>query len=187
MTTNPTNAICVPGTDIPNAFNTYIKSCRSNEDSARASNFFSESISTIQDQFHLLRAQFDDLIKTGDAVDTMANLTGNSSGGVSSRIENLQQKHKTLQDSIEEKRRIANSADRSFLEDIMHKQPHRELAPSIQDGALLIFWFGWLVMVLTLVAIRWFSPGGTWQAGMITLLLLTLLTVCVYGLLIRIA
>jgi hypothetical protein len=86
-----------------------------------------------------------------------------------------------------EKRRIADSADKSFIEDIMHKTPRKELAPSIQDGVLLLFWFGWLTMMVTLVVIRWFSPGGTWKAGMFTLLLLTILTVCVYGLLLRIA
>ena len=69
----------------------------------------------------------------------------------------------------------------------MHKTPRKELAPSIQDGVLLLFWFGWLTMMITLVVIRWLSPGGTWKAGLFTLLLLTILTICVYGLLLRIA
>jgi hypothetical protein len=181
------NGICVPGTDIPNNFATYMDKCRSNEIKDVSSNFFEQSTKTIQDQFTTLEAQCSDLITTGNSVDTLLHLTENSGSEIKKRIDSLGKQNKDILHSIDEKRRIADSADKSFIEDIMHKTPHKELLPSIQDGVLFLFWFGWLTMMITLVVIRWFSPGGTWKAGLFTLLLLSILTLCVYGLLLRIA
>ena len=178
---------CVTGTDIPNNFQTYMDVCRSKDVKDVSSNFFEQSTRTIQEQFITVRAQSLDLITTGDSVDAVMNLSGNSGSEVKKRIDTLGKQNRELLQSIDEKRRIADSADKSFIEDIMHKTPRKELAPSIQDGVLLLFWFGWVTMMVTLVVIRWFSPGGTWKAGLFTFLLLTILTICVYGLLLRIA
>ena len=178
---------CVPGTDIPNNFQTYMDVCRSDGVKNLATNFFDKSTRTIQEQFATLRAQYTDLIATGDSVNTLLNLTGNSGTEIKGRINTLTTQKNELLQSINEKRRIADSADKSFIEDIMHKTPRKEFIPSIQDGVLFLFWFGWLTMMITLVIIRSFSPGGTWKAGMFTFLLLTILTICVYGLLLRIA
>jgi hypothetical protein len=182
-----TNAICVPGKDIPNSFNTYIQTCRSDNDISRSSNFFNQSVSTIKDKFQALRAQFDDLIQTGDSMAALMSLSQNTRSDVANRTTALKKQHDELLHSINEKRRISDSADKSFVEEIMHKTPHMELKPSIQDGALFLFWSGWLILALTLVYIRASSPGGGVGAGFFTFLLLTLLTVAVYGLLLRIA
>jgi hypothetical protein len=69
----------------------------------------------------------------------------------------------------------------------MNGNPQEESIPTLQDGALMIFWFGWLVMALTLVAVRWFSPQGNWKAGAFTAILLFLVTICVYALLQQVA
>jgi hypothetical protein len=187
MSTNKKNAICVNGTREFKAFNDYISKCRSDDDTARSTNFFSSSAGLIQVQFQILRAQLDDLIHTGDSISSIMNLTGNTTKQADSKIISLSKKKEVLLQTLKEKRRIADSADKSFLEDIMHHKPKTELAPSLQDATLLLFWSGWITMVLTLSAVRWFSPGGTWQAGGVTLLLLLLVTVALYSLLIHIA
>jgi len=188
MSTNKKNAICINGTREQKAFTDYVSQCRSDNDTARSTNFFSESVTTIQSQFENLRAQFDDLIHTGDSISSIMNLTGNTATHADSKITSLTKRKEVLLQTLKEKRRIADSADKSFLEDIMHKTPgKKELAPSLQDATLLLFWSGWITMVLTLTAVRWFSPGGTWQAGAITFILMVLVTGALYSLLIRIA
>ena len=59
--------------------------------------------------------------------------------------------------------------------------------PNLQDLTLLVFWFGWLFMIVTIVAVRWFSPGGGWKAGSFTMGLMLLVTMCVYALIVQIA
>jgi hypothetical protein len=187
MSTNQKNAICLTGTQESTSFNKYISQCRSSDDTARSTNFFSESAAVIQGQFQALRAQTDDLIRTGDSINSMMNLTGNTVKNADSRIMSLTKKKETLLQTIKDKRRIIDSADKSFLEDIMHHKPKAEFAPSLQDATLLLFWSGWIVMVFTITAIRWFSPGGTFQAGATTFLLMALVTFALYSLLVQVA
>jgi len=123
----------------------------------------------------------------GDAIMTVSNLSGNSLEGVDSRITDLQNKKKELQKTIDTHRRQTNSTDKTFLEDVMNGTPQKQTAPTLQDATLLLFWFGWIVIVITLISVRWFSPGGSWQAGLITLLLLVLVSACLYSLLVQIA
>jgi len=181
------DAMCLTGTSETTTFNNYIAKCRTSNDTAMSMNFFSEAKAKLKDTFTTLRAQFDDLLMTGDSVNTLANLTGTTTGAVDNQILDLKSKKTKLLNEIKHYRRLSDSADKSFLEDIYNGTPQKELIPSLQDIAMLLFWFGWSIMVFTLTAVRWFSPGGTWQAGLFTLLLLILVTVCVYALLIRIA
>jgi len=184
-----TNAECAQ----PNAtniltFDQYINKCRHSKDTVRTNGLFSNYGEKVKDIFDSLRAQGTDLIATGDAISALGNLSGNTSSGVEERLNNLQSYKKSLLSEIESHRNISNIAEKSFLEDIMNgNAPKKELIPSLQDATLLLFWFGWLIMVLVLTSIRWFSPGGTFFAGLFTFLLLALITCCMYALLVKIA
>lgn len=118
---------------------------------------------------------------------SIANLTGNSLEAVDKRIRDLQNEKKSLQEERDTYQRHSKSSDKSFLEDVMNGTPQAQTAPSLQDATLLLFWFGWIVIVFTLTAVRWFSPGGSWMAGLFTLFLLILVTACLYSLLVQIA
>jgi hypothetical protein len=187
LATDTKDAMCLSGTSQTATFNDYITKCRSTNDTRMSTNFFSEAKENIKSTFESLRAQFDDLIMTGDSIDTMANLTGTTTGAVDNQILELRQKKENLLKEIKHYKRISDSANKTFLEDIYNGTPQKELAPSLQDVAMLLFWFSWIVMIFTLTAVRWFSPGGTWRAGLFTLLLLLLVSVCVYALLVRVA
>ena len=93
----------------------------------------------------------------------------------------------TILEEIKKNRLISESSDKAFLEDIMHKVPRQELTPSLQDGSLAFFWFGWLMMVFTLTYVRWSSPGGGVFAGLTTLFILTIISVCLHSLLLYVA
>lgn len=179
-------AKCLTGPVVTN-FNEYVRDCRTFDDKARANNFFSASKEKYKAIFSDFRAQYDDLITTGNQISTLAGLSGATTSEANSQLNDLTKKKDMLLEEIKGYRRISDSAEKSFLEDIMHGRPQKELAPSLQDGVLLLFWFGWLVMSLTLVAVRWGSPGGGWRAGLFTLLLMLLVTIFLFALLKQVA
>ena len=185
--TNQQNAKCLPNTNETKAFQTYVSQCRTAQDTTRAMNFFSNSIQDYKSIFQSLRAQFDDLIVLGNNVNTLTNASGQTASGVDIQISEHQKKKDTLLAEIQHYRRQSEAADKSFLEDVMHGTPQEEVAPSLQDAVLLLFWFGWTLMVLTLVGIRWMSPGGTYKAGLFTFAVLFLVTICLYAIIQKVA
>jgi len=185
--TDNRDASCLGGTTETKAFETYLGKCRTNADTTRATNFFSQSLQSIKDTFQSLRAQGDDLVIMGDSIMAVANLSGNSVDAVDSRIAGLQREKKELQEERDTHLRHSKTSDKGFLEEVMNGTPQPQTAPTLQDATLLLFWFGWIVIVFTLTAVRWFSPGGSWKAGVLTLLLLILVTACLHSLLVQIA
>lgn len=180
------NAKCLSGPVVTN-FNEYVRDCRTDADKSRANNFFSESKQKFKDIFRDFRAQYDDLVITGDQFSTLARLSGASAGEANTRLNALSKKKTELLAEIKSYRRISDSSDKTFLEDIMNGRPEKTITPTLQDSVLLLFWFGWLVMSITLVAVRWGSPGGGWRAGTFTLLLMLLVTLFIFALLNQIA
>ena len=187
LQTDQRDSSCLGGTNETKAFQSYLGKCRTNADTTRATNFFSESLQSIKDTFHSLRAQGDDLLILGESVMSVASLSGNSLDAVNTRIRGLYNEKKELQEERDRYQHHSKISDKSFLEDVLNGTPQAKTAPSLQDVTLLLFWFGWIVIVFTLTAVRWFSPGGSWKAGVFTLLLLILVTACLYSLLIQIA
>jgi hypothetical protein len=182
------DATCLANSLESNTFNTYITKCRTQADNTRSTHFFSESLNEIKDSFAQQRSHFDNLIHTGNSLHTLGSLSQNTKGGVDTRIRDLTEETKTLNTKLQKYRTISSSSDKSFLEDIMNgKTPQKELTPSLQDVTLLLFWFGWTFIIITLTAVRWFSPQGTWKEGLSTLFLLLLITFCLYSILVYIA
>jgi hypothetical protein len=182
-----TKAKCLPNTSETLNFNTYLSSCRTPEDIARANNLFTPSINEFKDTFAQLRAEFDNLIIAGDNMTVMANLAGSSSSEVNNQLDALSKKKAMLMSEIKATRSQSEAMDKSFMDTIMHGNPEEELAPSLQDGSLLLFWFSWLIITITLVMVRWGSPQGTWKAGLFTFCIMTLVTLCLYALMREVA
>jgi hypothetical protein len=173
----------------------YVNECRPQQDNLFVNNFFNMSYAdgkggvktAFKAQFESVRAQTDDLIRSGDGIASMSSLTGTTASSVNTRINSLQKKKDMLLAEIKATQAQAEGADRGFLDSIMNGNPQEESIPTLQDASLMIFWFGWLVMALTLIAVRWFSPEGGWRAGAFTAILLFLVTICVYALLQQVA
>jgi hypothetical protein len=185
--TNLTNAQCTLGTSQTNTFDNYIKTCRTNADTARANNFFNPSNNNFIDSFTTLRAQFDNLIISGDAVSVLADMAGSTNSDANRQLDSLQKRKDYLKTQIQNLRSETEGIDRQFLDDIMNGTPKYEVAPSLQDGTLLLFWFAWVVMLSVIVAVRWLSPSGGWKAGVFTLLLMLLVSICLHALLTQVA
>ncbi len=113
-------------------------------------------------------------------------MTGNIQN-IQNQRTTLQRRKETLKNELDHYRNIADSADKTFLEDIYNGTPQKELAPSLQDIALLVFWFGWLVMSIVLIVVRTGSPGGGLTAGFFAFFVLLLVTLCVFALLKKVA
>ena len=143
--------------------------------------------SAFKNNFTDLRSQFDDMLTTGNSMSALANLSGATVSGADQQIRQLQEKKDGVLSQINKQRRISESADRTFLEDVMNGAPQQQTAPTLQDITLLLFWFGWLTLMILLVYVRWASPGGGWKSGVFTLALMAFVTICVYALLIRVA
>lgn len=186
--TDARNAKCLVGTSESRTFQQYVTDCRTSQDRTRATNFFSESIQKYKDAFESLRAQFDDLIITGDSMNSLVSLSGATTDGVNKQIDTLTKRKDQLLSEINQYRMAGGAADKSFLEEIMHdRAPKKEVAPSLQDVTLLLFWFGWVVMGVTLVAVRFMSPDGNWKSAAFSLVILLLVTVCLYAILKQVA
>ena len=183
LNTDNRDASCLERTAETTSFNSYINKCRNSIDSSRADNFFSKTSAQYKDIFQGLRAQYDNLIISGDSQDTMASLSGNTHTVVSSQIGSLEKKREELIFEVKKTQNEAQSSDRMFLDDIMHQKDKKELYPTLQDFALGVFIFGWFLMICVLVFVRSVSPGGGLLAGFFTLLLLLIISLCLYGLL----
>lgn len=121
-------------------------------------------------------------------MNSLVGLAGATTDGANRQLDTLTKRKDELLAQINQYRIVGGAADKSFLEDIMHdRAPKKEVAPSLQDVTLLLFWFGWLVMAATLVAVRWLSPDGNWRSAAFTLVILLLVTVCMYAILKQVA
>ena len=189
------DAICSTDVIDKMTLSQYVEKCRPQDQTNQANNFFNISYddgkggnkTAFKSQFESVRAQTDDLIRSGDGISSMLSLTGATANSVNTRIDSLQKKKDMLLAEIKATQAQTEGADRGFLDSIMNGNPQEESIPTLQDASLMIFWFGWLVMALTLIAVRWFSPQGGWRAGAFTAILLFLVTICVYALLQQIA
>lgn len=179
---NTGNAICALGTSETAVFQDYISKCRTSADVQRGNNIFTFAESQFKDNFQNLRAEYDNLIISGNSISDMANLTGYTNDAANSQLNTLQKKKDMLLAEIKALRSQAEAYDRNFMDLVMEGGPKKEAAPSLQDLSLLLFWFAWLVMVVTLVAIRWGSPDGSWKAGVFVFILLLIVTLCLYAL-----
>ena len=185
--TSTPNALCANGAQYQTNFNNYVTQCRSADDTRVANQFFSNSKVNYKSIFETLRAQCTDFILTANNLMSVSSLSGNSTTGVNSRLNELSKKKDLLTTEIQNYRSIAEAADKTFLDDILHGPPKKELAPSLQDASLLLFWLGWLFITITLVAVRLGSPGGGWKNGLFALAVMLLVTICLYALLKQVA
>lgn len=186
LVTKTTDATCT-NVNNENTFKNFIASCRTPNDTSRVNNLFTNSEQSFVDMFATMRAQADDLILTGKSMSSLANLAGATVSGADSRIKSLTDRQTKLKQEISKSRGISEASDKAFLESIMNEKPQEEVAPTIQDVTLLLFWLSWVSMVLVLVVIRWTAPDGGWRVGVFTFGLLVLVSSMVYALLIKVA
>jgi hypothetical protein len=180
---NQGDSICLANTTQTADFGAYINTCRKALDTSRVNNFFSKTSSEFKGLFQQLRAQYDNLIVMGDSQNSLASLSGNNQQGVSDQIKSLTKKKEELTYEVKKLQSQAQSSDKMFLDDIMHRQEKQEVFPSIQDFALGLFVFGWIMMSFVLIYVRGTSPGGGILPGFITFLLLLIVSMCLYGIL----
>jgi hypothetical protein len=134
-----------------------------------------------------MRAEFDNLLIAGDNAAAIASLTGSTTSEANTQLSELTKKKDMSIAEMKQLRAKIEASDRTFLDTVMSGPNEKQNAPSLQDVALLIFWFGWIVITVTIVAVRWTSPGGGWRAGFFTLGLMALVTLCVYAILVQVA
>jgi len=187
LDTNPGDAVCLSNTSETANFSSYINQCRKSIDTSRANNFFSKSIAHYKGIFQQLRAQFDNLIISGDSQSTLASLSGNTEITVDGQINSLTKRREELIYQVKKTRNESQSHDKMFLDDIMHKKEKKELYPTLQDFALGLFIFGWVLMSCVLIFIRASSPGGGWLAGIFTFFILLIISIFLYTLLLYVA
>lgn len=185
--TSALQAQCLANTSQTQTFNSYIQSCRTNSDTVRANNLFSPAINEFKNTFTQMRAEFDNLLIAGNNAAAIASLTGATTAEANGQLSELSKKKDMTLAEIKNLRTQIEASDRTFLDKVMSGPFEKQTAPSLQDVALIIFWFGWLVVTVTIVAVRWTSPGGGWRAGLFTLGLMALVTLCVYAVILQVA
>jgi hypothetical protein len=183
LQTDRGSATCLPNSTESQQFQQYLQKCRTSQDTRIANTFLSSTIEKYITLFDSYRAQFTDLIIN---TDNLYALTSNTSS-LNDEHTALQKQKDKLKDQITYYRRNAGASDKTFLEDIYKETPQKQLSPSLQDAILLLFWFGWLVMSITLIFVRWTSPGGGWKAGLFVTMVLVLVTLCIFAILVQVA
>ena len=172
---------CTSTGDSFKAFTNYINNCRNktNEnDDGNANTFLNNSFIKYTNIFSSYKIQYDDLIITAN---NLFALTNNASS-LNEQVNNMERKKEKLTRDIARYRTQAGASDKMFLEDIYNGTPTKKNAPTLQDFALLLFWFSWLVMSIVLIAIRFISPdGGGWRAGLFVFVILMLVTLCMFA------
>ena len=169
---------CLTGDDSSILFKKYINTCRKTNDIAVANNFLSSSIEKYKEIFSLYRSQYTDLMITADNLFTLTK----NAPSLNEQVNNMERKKEKLTRDITRYRTQAGASDKMFLEDIYNGTPTKKNAPTLQDFALLLFWFSWLVMSIVLIAIRFISPdGGGWRAGLFVFVILMLVTLCMFA------
>jgi hypothetical protein len=183
--TNTANAQCLSTSAETNTFNQYIASCRKGPDVTRAANFFGNANQDFKEAYQLVKAEYDNLITTGNGTNDLATLSGTTVSQTDSRISSLTKKKDLLLAEIKAIKAQGEAADRSFMNEIVNGNPQAGPIPSLQDMSLLLFWFAWIVMLVTLVGVRWSSAGFT--GAVYTFVILFLVTMVVYGILQQVA
>jgi hypothetical protein len=183
LQTDRGSATCLPNSTESQQFQQYLNTCRTKQDTRIANTFLSETIQKYSTLFDSYRAQYTDLILNAD---NLYSLTSNASS-LNDEHNALQKQKDKLKEEIKYYRTQAGASDKAFLEDIYNGTPQKQLAPTLQDIILLLFWFGWLVMSITLIFVRWTSPGGGWQAGLFVSMILILVTLCIFAILVQVA
>ena len=172
------SATCLTGDASSIAFQQYITSCRNNinkNDDAIANNFLSEAIDKYKGIFESYRAQYTDLMIT---TDNLQASTQNASS-LGDQVNNLRNQKEKLLREIKNYRTQTGASNRMFLEDIYNGVPQKKSAPTLQDFALLLFWFSWLIMSVVLIAVRWMTGG--WQGGLFVFVIMLLVTLCMFA------
>jgi hypothetical protein len=123
---------------------------------------------------------------------TVTQLVDKQAGVYSyTNVDQLQQKLNAEQtdilNKISEIDRKTASLNKDFLENIYPEFPTAGAVPTLQDLALLIFWIGWVSLIVVLLAVRFKSPGFDWKIFLLILSLLLFTTVMVYALLRQLA
>jgi hypothetical protein len=182
LQTNQGDATCLTNSAESRQFQQFINTCTTSKDRAIANTFISNMIEKSINLFETYQAQFNDLMFSADGLSTSSVMPE-----LNTQIHGLNKQKEKLKHEIEHYRKLSGTSDKAFLEDIYNGTPKEELIPSMQDVSLILFWFGWLVISIVLVSVRWFSPGGDWKAGLFTLSIILLVTLCIYAILVQVA
>lgn len=187
-TTAQENAKCLNQVNIGDqTFNQFISTCLKGDDATRLNTIFQSLESQFIDAYSDSRAQFGNLIGTYNGVNSLKTKTNSSTTDADATIMTLTKKKNNLEEELKRYKSEAEAKNQSFLDSILQGTPKETLTPTLQDATLLIFWFGWILLAVTLVAVRWLSPGGGWRAGIFAAILILLVTLCLYAVLQKIA
>jgi hypothetical protein len=183
MAGNTRDAKCT--TPNSTSFTEYLATCKQDGYDAQLNNFFAnvQYTQSIQKE----KDEFTDLIATGQGIADMAGLSQTTITDVQTRNSVLQKKKDLLDAEIKAIKAQGDAADRSFMDNVVYGNPKSGSAPSLQDLALLLFWFAWIFMAIVLVAVRWFSPNGNWTSALFTFSVLAFVTLFIYAILQQVA
>ena len=133
LQTDQTSAKCLPNSSESQQFQEYINSCRTAQDTTIANTFLSGTIEKYIDLFDSYRAQYTNLIINADSLSSLSSNTET----LKNELQNSMHTKTKLISDIEEYRQKIGASDKTFLEEIYNGTPKKEIAPTLQDIALL--------------------------------------------------
>jgi hypothetical protein len=182
------NATCLNGQNVGNmTFETYVNTCLKDGDRTKLNTLFNEFGDKIGLTYNAAWREFSALMATYDGINTFKTNTNSTTTDADATLVTLNKKKEELKEELKRYRSEAEAKNQSFLDSILQGTPKETLTPTLQDATLLLFWFGWILLGVTLIFVRWFSPGGGWKSGLFATLLLLLVTLCLYAVLQKVA
>lgn len=186
--TSDTNSICLTNAQLgSNTFPQYVQTCLKDGDLARVNTIFKSLESQFIDAWRESRAEFGNLLNTYIGINTFKKNTNSSTEDANATLTTLTKKKDQLEEELKRYKSEAEAKNQSFLDSILQGTPKETLTPTLQDATLMLFWFGFILLGVTLIFVRWFSPGGNWKSGLFASILLILITLCIYAVLQQVA
>jgi hypothetical protein len=183
------NAKCLGDVSIGDqTFGQFVNTClQSNNNNTRLNTIFKSLESQFIDAWVQSRAEFGNLMNTYKGINTFKQNTNSTTTDADATITTLTKKKEDLSEELKRYKSEADAKNQSFLDSILQGTPKETLSPTLQDATLLLFWFGWILLGVALIFVRWMSPGGGWKSGLFATLLLLLVTLCLYAVLQQVA
>jgi FtsZ-binding cell division protein ZapB len=140
-------------------------------------------VAQLRSDIQAARGVYTDTVTNGDKLyDTSSTLSA-ANQNASQQMDALANQENALKAELAATKQKVSALDKDFLENIYGGNPEAGAVPTIQDFALLIFWLGWLSLIVTIFTVRILSPGSNWKNGLLLFSLLLFATVLVYAVL----
>lgn len=135
----------------------------------------------LKDQRDALKARFENIRAT---ILSLSPIQSQQKVQLELQHVSLAAQKEDLDNQLASLKRKEQNLNKAFQDTVYYKPPPGTGAvTTLQDFALAIFAVGWFLLGAVIVAVSTFQADGTWRRGLLTAILLTIITMVIYSIL----